>query len=161
MSTGNIQIYYGEGRGKSTAALGNAIHAAAEGKNVVIIQFLKEKLNEELTFLQRLEPEIKLFRFEKSEVSFDQLSEEEQMEEIINIKNGLNFAKKVLVTGECNVLVLDEILGVIDNHLIAKEAIKAVIDAKSEEVELVLTGRVLDDELREYADEIYNIVSEK
>lgn len=161
MSTGNIQIYYGEGRGKSTAALGNAIHAAAEGKNVVIIQFLKEKLNEELTFLQRLEPEIKLFRFEKSEVSFDQLSEEEQMEEIINIKNGLNFAKKVLVTGECNVLVLDEILGVIDNHLIAKEAIKAVIDAKSEEVDLVLTGRVLDDELREYADEIYNIVSEK
>ncbi len=157
-----IQIYYGDGRGKSTAALGNAIHAASEGKNIVMVQFLKGKRNEEEeNFLKRLEPEIKIFRFEKTEESYEELSEEQKLEAALNIKNGLNYARKVLVTGECDLLVLDEILGVIDNGLVTKEDIKAVIDAKSEDVDLVMTGRVLDDDLREYADEIYKIVSEK
>ncbi len=157
-----IQIYYGDGRGKSTAALGNAIHAASEGKNIVMVQFLKGKRNEEEeNFLKRLEPEIKIFRFEKTEESYEELSEEQKLEAALNIKNGLNYARKVLVTGECDLLVLDEILGVIDNGLVTKEDIKAVIDAKSEGVDLVMTGRVLDDDLREYADEIYKIVSEK
>ena len=157
-----IQIYYGDGRGKSTAALGNAIHAASEGKNIVIVQFLKGKRSEEEeNFLKRLEPEIKIFRFEKTEESYEELSEEQKLEAALNIKNGLNYARKVLVTGECDLLVLDEILGVIDNGLVTKEDIKAVIDAKSEGVDLVMTGRVLDDDLREYADEIYKIVSEK
>ena len=66
MSSGVVQIYYGDGHGKSTAALGNAIHAASEGKNVIVIQFLKGKMEKELEFLQRLEPEIKFFRFSKS-----------------------------------------------------------------------------------------------
>lgn len=161
MEKGIIQIYYGDGRGKSTAALGNAIHAASEGKNIVIVQFLKGKMNDEQNFLERLEPEIKIFRFEKSEESYEELNEEQKQEAAINIKNGLNYARKVLATGECDLLVLDEILGVIDNGLVSKEDIKDVIDAKSDEADLILTGRVLDDELREYADEIYKIVSEK
>ena len=157
-----IQIYYGDGRGKSTAALGNAIHAASEGKNIVMVQFLKGKRSEEEeSFLKRLEPEIKIFCFEKTEESYEKLSEEQKLEAALNIKNGLNYARKVLMTGECDLLVLDEILGVIDNGLVTKEDIKAVIDAKSEGVDLVMTGRVLDDDLREYADEIYKIVSEK
>lgn len=157
-----IQIYYGDGRGKSTAALGNAIHAASEGKNIVMVQFLKGKRSEEEeSFLKRLEPEIKIFCFEKTEESYEELSEEQKLEAALNIKNGLNYARKVLMTGECDLLVLDEILGVIDNGLVTKEDIKAVIDAKSEGVDLVMTGRVLDDDLREYADEIYKIVSEK
>lgn len=161
MEKGIIQIYYGDGRGKSTAALGNAIHAASEGKNIVIVQFLKGKREEEQAYLERLEPEIKIFRFEKTEESYEELSEEQKIEAAFNIKNGLNYARKVLATGECDLLVLDEVLGVIDNGLVTKEDMKAVIDAKSDEVDLILTGRVLDDELREYADEIYKIVSEK
>ena len=102
MEQGLVQIYSGEGHGKSAAALGRAIQVASSGKNVVIINFLKGTQNEE--FLKRLEPEIKIFRFEKSEEEFAQLSEERQQEEIHNIKNGLNFAKKVLTTGECSLL---------------------------------------------------------
>lgn len=63
MNEGIIQIYYGEGHGKSTAAIGNAIRCASEGKSVIIIQFLKGKNENELAFLNRLEPEIKIFRF--------------------------------------------------------------------------------------------------
>ena len=74
MEQGLVQIYSGEGHGKSAAALGRAIQVASSGKNVVIINFLKGTQNEE--FLKRLEPEIKIFRFEKSEEEFAQLSED-------------------------------------------------------------------------------------
>ena len=108
MERGVIQIYYGEGRGKSTAALGNALRKADAGKNVIIVQFLKAKKEEPGELLQRLEPEIKFFRFEKLAECFADLSEDEKKEESANMKNGLNFARKVLATSECDLLVLDE-----------------------------------------------------
>ena len=107
MERGVIQIYYGEGRGKSTAALGNALRKADAGKNVIIVQFLKAKKEEPGELLQRLEPEIKFFRFEKLAECFADLSEDEKKEESANMKNGLNFARKVLATSECDLLVLD------------------------------------------------------
>lgn len=78
----------------------------------------------------------------------------------MNMKNGLNFAKKVLVTGECNVLILDEVLGLIDNGVISSAELEAVLNAKSEDEEIIMTGRVLEASVRAYADEIYNITAE-
>lgn len=160
MADGSVQIYYGAGKGKSPAALGKAIRAASEGKTVFIIQFLKGKTDDEMEYLKRLEPEIKFFRFEKSEEYFNHLSEEEQQEEVKNIKNGINFAKKVLTTGECDLLILDEVLGLIDNDLITYEELENVICARLDDTDLILTGRVLDDRLRVYTDEVYHIVPE-
>ena len=65
MSTGKIQVYYGAGRGKTSAALGYAIHEASKGESVIVIQFLKRKDEDEISFLGRLEPEIRLFRFQE------------------------------------------------------------------------------------------------
>lgn len=161
MATGSVQVYYGAGRGKSPAALGRAIRAAAEGKTVFIIQFLKGKSDEEMEFLKRLEPEIKFFRFEKSEEYFSELSEEEQLEEVKNIKNGINFAKKVLTTGECDLVILDEVLGLVDHGLIDAEELKTLIGARLDDTDLIMTGWVLSDELRPYIDEIYHLIPEK
>lgn len=161
MKKGSVQVYYGEGRGKTTAALGNALRAAGDGKTVFIIQFLKGRMDEEKLFLQRLEPEIKLFCFEKSSECYEELSDEEKDEEKMNMKNGLNFAKKVLVTGECNMLILDEVLGLIDTGVILTEELEAVLKAKTDDTEVILTGRVLEDSVRSYADEIYHIAAEK
>ena len=155
MEQGLVQIYSGEGHGKSAAALGRAIQVASSGKNVVIINFLKGTQNEE--FLKRLEPEIKIFRFEKSEEEFAQLSEERQQEEIHNIKNGLNFAKKVLTTGECSLLILNEVLGLIDNGIISVEDLKHIVEAKSDDVSIIMTGIHLNDKVCEIADEISRI----
>ena len=155
MEQGLVQIYSGEGHGKSAAALGRAIQVASSGKNVVIINFLKGTQNEE--FLKRLEPEIKIFRFEKSEEEFAQLSEERQQEEIHNIKNGLNFAKKLLTTGECSLLILDEVLGLIDNGIISVEDLKHIVEAKSDDVSIIMTGIHLNDKVCEIADEISRI----
>lgn len=158
---GSIQIYYGEGRGKTNAALGSALKAAGEGKNAVIVQFLKGKSDNNMEFLSRLEPEIKIFRFEKSEDYYDELSEEAKNEEKMNMKNGLNFAKKVLVTNECDLLILDEVLGLVDNGIVSSDELEAVLHAKPDDVEIVMTGRVLEEAVRSYADEIYNITAEK
>ena len=140
MDKGMIQIYSGDGHGKSPAALGKAVQAAVQGKNVVIIQFLKGKGLEESDFLKRLEPEIKLFRFEKSDENFSELPDERKKEEIQNIKNGMNFAKKVLSTGECNLLILDEVLGLIEKEIITVEELKTVLECRSENTDIILTG---------------------
>lgn len=161
MDSGRIQIYYGEGRGKSTAALGFALQAASIGRNVFVIHFLKGRMASESAYMQRLEPEIKVFHFEKSDERYEELSEQEKQEENKNLKNGVNFARKVLVTNECSLLILDELLGVIDNGVVSKEEIAALFQAKAEDTQIIVTGRNLPDELREYADEIYEIRTEK
>lgn len=157
MKQGLIHIYSGDGHGKSPAALGKAVLSAAAGESVVIIQFLKGKGVNDSELISRLEPEIKIFRFEKSDVNFNELSEEKKTEEIINIKNGLNFAKKVLTTGECDLLILDEVLGLIDNQIITVEDLRSMLDASTGETDIIMTGIVLNDEICKLADEVFRI----
>lgn len=157
MNKGRIFIYSGDGHGKSPAALGKAVMRAAAGEKVVIIQFLKGKGLEDTEFIHRLEPEIKIFRFEKSETDFATLSDDRKQEEIINIKNGLNFAKKVLTTGECDLLILDEVLGLIDNQIISVDDLKSLLEAKTDETDIIMTGIELNQDLCGLADEVSRI----
>ena len=157
MKQGKIHIYTGDGHGKTPAAWGEALYAASEGKEVVIVQFLKANTIQNSAFLQRLEPEIKFFRFEKAEANFSELSEEAKREESMNMKNGLNFAKKVLATGGCDLLILDEVLGLVDMGVITVDDIKALIEAKDEETTLIMTGIQLSDEICILADEVSKI----
>ena len=161
MSTGKVQAYYGAGRGKTSAALGYAIHEASQGGTVIIIQFLKQKDDDEISFIRRLEPEIRVFRFQKSESYYDQLSEEEQLEEQMNMKNGMNYARKVLQTRECSTLILDEVLGMVDHQIITGQELMALLQLKSDETDVILTGRVLDDALLASVDAAYEIVTKK
>lgn len=156
MGKGIIHIYTGDGRGKSPAAIGRAVQAAAQGKQVVIIQFLKGKGLGDTEFVRRMEPEIKLFRFEKSDENYEELPEEKKAEEIMNIRNGINFAKKVLSTGECNLLILDEVLGLLDKHIIEVEDLKNLL-AQREDTDVILTGITLNDEVCILADEVSKI----
>lgn len=156
-----VQVFYGPGKGKTSAAVGQCIRAASLGQSVIIIQFLKGKDAEEFNFLERLEPDIKLFRFEKFEESYDLLLPSQQKEEKQNILNGFNFAKKVIDTGECDVLVLDEVLGLLDIGLIEVSDIIKLIELRDDYTRLVLTGRNLPEELREYVNIISKLDLEK
>lgn len=160
MEKGLIHIYAGDGRGKSPAAIGRAVQAAVEGKCVVIIQFLKGKGLGDSDYLRRLEPEIKLFRFEKSDENFMELSEEKKQEEIINIKNGINFAKKVLSTGECDLLILDEVLGLVEKGILTVAELKNLLECRGE-TQVILTGITLNDEICVLADEVSKIETVK
>ena len=156
MERGIVHIYTGDGRGKSPAALGRAVLAAAAGEQVVIIQFLKGKGLEDTEFVRRLEPEIKLFRFEKSDEFYEELPEEKKAEEAMNIRNGMNFAKKVLSTGECNLLILDEVLGLIEKNIISVEEVENLLNQRGE-TDVILTGISLNDEICTLADEVSKI----
>lgn len=156
MERGLITAYCGEGRGKTGAALGQGILAAERGKSVIAIQFLKGR-QQELELLDRLEPEFRIFRFEKFLKNYNELTPEEQAEEAANIRNALGFAKKVLVTGECDLLILDEILGLFDLNLMTIEEMKNLLAAKEEATELVVTGIHLKEELVPCIDKIYEI----
>ena len=161
MNTGIVRIFYGEGHGKSTAAMGRALQAASEGRSVFVIHYLKGKMEEEAQFIKKLEPEIKVFQFEKSDECYEDLSEEEKKEERLNIKNGVNFARKVLQTGECDLLILDEMLGLADAGLLEDDELEGLLKSRSGGMDLILTGRTMDESVRSYADEIYMIQSEK
>ncbi len=160
MEKGLVYVYAGDGRGKSPAAIGRAVQAAVEGRQVVIIQFMKGRGLQDSEFLRRMEPEIKLFRFEKSDENFEELPEERKQEEIRNIKNGLNFAKKVLSTGECDLLILDEVLGLVEKGIVSVEELKAMLDCR-EDTSVILTGITLSDEICLLADEISKIETVK
>lgn len=156
MERGTIHIYTGEGRGKSPAALGRAVQAAAAGYPVVIIQFLKGKGVDDTEFARRMEPEIKLFRFEKSDENFEGLTDEKKAEEIRNIRNGMNFARKVLSTGECSLLVLDEVLGLVELGIVTAEDLKNLLEVRGE-TNVIMTGAYLPDEVCVLADEVSKI----
>lgn len=160
MDRGIIHIYTGDGRGKSPAAIGRAVQAAAEGKSVVIIQFLKGKGLGDSEFIRRMEPEIKLFHFEKSDENFVELSEEKKREEIINIRNGINYAKKVLTTGECDLLILDEMLGLVEKEIISVEDLKSLLESHGD-TDVILTGTRLCDDICVLADEVSKIETVK
>ena len=149
MDKRKVQVYYGKGKGKTTAAVGQCIRAASQGKSVIMIQFLKGK------------PSIKLFCFEKAHEFYRDLNEEEKKEERKNILNGFNFARKVIETGECDVLVLDEILGLIDLGIITIEDIIKLINLRDDYYKLLLTGQNLPKQLVPFVDRISEIVPVK
>lgn len=156
-----VQAYYGSGKGKTSAAVGQCIRAAGSGLSVIIIQFLKGKDAEEFSFLNRLEPDIKLFRFEKENESYDALLESQKKEEVKNILNGFQFAKKVIDTGSCDVLVLDEVLGLVDLEIITLQDVIDLIELRDDYSKLVLTGRNLPEELEPYCNIVSKIDLEK
>ena len=160
MKNGTVQVICGSGKGKTSMALGLAISALAEHKRVIMIQFLKGSLEpERMDVLMRLEPDLKVFRFEKSPAFFEHLSEEEKKEEERNIHNGLNFAKKVMATGECDVLILDEILGIVDCGIMTAEDLVQNLKAREKEMSVILTGLVFPSGLENDVDAITTIQS--
>ena len=155
MREGKLQIYCGSGKGKTTAALGQAIKEASLGRSVFVVQFMKcRKADEEISL-------IKLFRFQRREAAFEDLAPEEQQEEIMNMKNGLNFAKKVLATGECDVLILDEVLGLGEQGIVSAEEVHELLGEASDSTELIFTGIKLCPEMMDWADDVYQITALK
>ena len=94
-------------------------------------------------------------------MNFDELPEDKKHEETLNIKNGLNYAKKVLSTGECDLLILDEVLGLIDNRIITVGDLEEILSQKMEDTRIILTGITMNDEVCMLADDVSRIETHK
>lgn len=157
MENGLVQIYCGNGKGKTTAAVGLGIRAIGNEYKVIMIQFLKHDTTGECRMIKTLEPGFKIFHFEKKRGFTWQLNEDEKQELRSETSNALKFASKVMDTGQCDVLILDELLNSLELGFVTEEEVCELIDSKSEDVELVLTGRNLPESIAKRADYISKI----
>jgi len=154
-SEGLIQIYTGNGKGKTTAALGMAVRAAAQGIKVAIVYFdkggshyserkiLSERFGGEIDFwatgLDRIDPVTKRFRFG--------VTQEDRAE----AGRGLGIVREIFRKGEQGLVILDEINTTVSLGMLDEADALDVISAKPEKVELVLTGRNAPDSFRNLA----------
>lgn len=153
-----VVVVCGNGIGKTNAAIGKGIKALAEEKTVTLIQFLKGKANQELMkVLKRLEPEMKAFSFEKYEGLFEDLPENEKKEEILNIRNGISFARKVMTTGGADMLILDEVLGLVDLGILSQDELRQLLAMRPEGMQLIITGKVFPEEMKDCVDLVSRI----
>ncbi len=139
LEKGLIQIYTGNNKGKTTAALGLTLSAVGQGFKVYIIQFMKGRQDYgELKGLKRLEPECSIEQFGTPNwVTKGKAKDEDRRA----AQAGLQRAREIMESGECNILILDEIINAIWFELIPEEDVLALLDEKPEHIELVMTGR--------------------
>ena len=99
--------------------------------------------------------------FEKSDVSFEELTEEEKQKEIMNLVSGFQYSKKVITTGGCDLVVLDEVLELVSRDIISEEDFLEMVAAIPEDMVVICTGRKVPDSIKECADELYQVTLEK
>jgi len=150
LKQGFIQIYTGNGKGKSTAAIGQAIRAAGFGLKTYIAQFMKEYPYNELISLKNLSEWISIEQFGGDEFVYKKEFPNE--EELAKAQKGLQTAREEMLSGEYDLIILDEAIVAIYFKLIATRELIEIIKAKPQNVELILTGRYCPTEIIELAD---------
>ncbi len=144
---GYIHLYTGNGKGKTTAAIGLSVRAAGAGKRVFIGQFVKGMHYAELDALKRL-PEI-----EGKQIGLDCFIKNQPTQKDIDVaREGLNKVKGVIASNLHQVVVLDEVCIALYYKLFTIDEVLSVLKSKPETMEIVLTGRYAPNELVDFAD---------
>lgn len=145
---GYIQVYTGDGKGKTTAALGLAIRAAGAGLKVFIAQFIKRGEYSEIKALQRFTDLITIEQFGLGRFIKGQPSPAD----IKAAQKGLAKVKSIMASGKYIIVILEEVNVAVQCNLISVQDLLDIIDAKPKDTELVLTGREADPKIIEKAD---------
>lgn len=149
LEQGLIQVYTGDGKGKTTAALGLALRAAGHGLRVEVVQFIKGWPGYgELAGVGWL-PTVAIQAFGRSGWIDPAQPEPEDYE---RAAKALAYAREVITSGQADIVVLDEIDVALDYGLLDLEAVLALLDSKPATVELILTGRNAHPEIVKRAD---------
>lgn len=149
--TGLIHIYEGDGKGKTTAAVGLCVRFAGNGGKAVFTQFLKKNDSGELAILEQIE-QIHVIRCEKSFGFTFQMTEEEKKEACAYYSHHLMRVLNQAEEQEAGLLVLDEAAAVYEHGLVNREVLLEFLKKKPEYMEVVLTGRNPAPELLKLAD---------
>ncbi len=150
LQAGYIQVYTGNGKGKTTAAIGQAVRAAGAGLKTYIIQFMKEYPYSELNSLKYLSEWITIEQ--RGGDDFVYKRELPSEEEKTNAREALQKAADLMAGGTFDIIILDEILVTVYFKLLTEDEIIEVIKKKPEQVELILTGRYCPEKINEMAD---------
>ncbi len=137
--TGYIQVYTGNGKGKTTAALGLAFRAAGRGFKTYVAQFLKAQLTGEIEAAKKLSPLIRIEQFGRE--GFITVKDGPDDEDITRAGAGLAKALEAMLSGEYRIVILDEVNTAVHFKILRETDVLDFIDKRPAEVELVLTGR--------------------
>lgn len=159
MERGLIQVYTGNGKGKTTAALGLALRAVGHGLKVLMIQFMKGDINYgEIEASKRLSPNLVIIQSGRD--TFVSKTNPDPID-IELAKKGLSLAKEEILSKKYDIVILDEINVAIDYGLIPLSDLLNLIDSKPDSVEIVLTGRNAKLEVIEKADLVTEMIEIK
>ena len=145
-------VYTGQGKGKTTAALGIALRATGYKKKICMIQFIKGSWHYgEMESSKRLEPEFEMVAIGKGFVGIiDDKSPKEDHQKIA--KEAIRISNEKMQSGKYDIVILDEINYAVNLNLISLDDVLNLIKSKPENVDLVLTGNYAKEEVIEVAD---------
>lgn len=149
---GYIQIYTGDGKGKTTAALGLGLRAVGRGFKVIMIQFLKSGMSGELDAVKSFDAKFQILSFSKTNKFIKDMSSEEKEKLYALTQQELGTLHRILDSNECDILILDEIFAALHAELVSLRQVLDIIEKKPSCMELVLTGRNVPDEIAQKAD---------
>jgi cob(I)alamin adenosyltransferase len=159
MEKGLIQVYTGNGKGKTSAALGIALRAVGHRLRVLIVQFMKGNMEYgELESARKLHPYLTITSTGRE--SFVSKSHPDPLD-IEHAQKGFALAKKAVIHREFDIVILDEINVAVDYGLIPLFDLLQLIESKPDTVELILTGRNAKPEIIEKADLVTEMVERK
>lgn len=145
---GLIQVYFGNGKGKTTAALGLALRAAGRGKEVLIVQFMKKWDYGELHSIQLI-PQITVKTFGTKDFVYKGKAKEIDYQEAKKaFAEGVQAAK----SGQYDIIIFDELNVAIYFELLELKQVLDFLEEKPEEVEIIITGRNAPEEIIKKAD---------
>jgi len=148
MRKGYVQVYTGTGKGKTTAALGLALRAAGAGLSVFIAQFIKKKRCSEHKSLERFSDLI-TFRHYGTGLLRGTAPADEAVDAA---RKGFEEVQRLIASGQYDLVILDEINTAAHYNLVSVEDVLALLDAKPDGTEIVLTGRYGDKRVIKRAD---------
>jgi cob(I)alamin adenosyltransferase len=148
LKKGYVHIYTGDGKGKTTAALGLALRAAGAGMKVFIAQFLKGKASSEFIPLAKLSDSITFAQYGRDCLIKDKPTEEDKDLAL----RGLKEASEAVVSEKYDLVILDEVIVAVLFDLLSLDDLLDLIKKKPDHVELVFTGRKAHPKLIEAAD---------
>lgn len=148
MEKGYLQIYTGDGKGKTTAALGLALRAAGAGLRVYIGQFVKDMKYHEVQLIEQALPQIVVEQLGRG-CFIDRPPDEKDRQAALE---GLDHVRRLMESGRYDLMILDELSIAIVCGLMTEEQALGLLDARPDSLELVLTGRYMPQSLLDRAD---------